>query len=99
MGATEFKVLGKGKGITEAMEKDLLSACQAAAKSSEDGNDRCTYITKYVKEKYGGTWQSVMIPYGPGLCRGGSVKWIEDMHIYIQYEPGKFQTWIWKTNP
>ncbi len=97
-GASSFKILEKGSGMTNAMIKDFLKACSASSKAtSKDGNERCTYITKFAKEKFGGTWQAVMLPCAPAEQRGGSIKWIEEKRLYIDCKRGGFQLWIWKT--
>lgn len=96
-GAKSFRVLGKGAGVTESMVDDFLKACGESSKLSTDGNERCAYITKFAKEKFGGIWQALIIPYAPPVQRGGSIKWAEDKHLYIDCETGKFQIWIWKT--
>jgi len=97
MGSSGFRLLGKGSGITDIMAQDLLVAFKESGKASKDGNDRCTFITKYAKEKYGGVWQAIMIPYGPAGSRGGSIKWLDEAYLYMEYEPGKCQIWLWKT--
>ena len=97
-GAAGFKVKQKGTGITDGMVNDFLKACEDSSRTIQDGNERCTYMTKFAKEKYGGVWQAIMIPDGNAENRGGSIKWVEDKHLYLEHEGGKFQLWVWKTS-